>query len=570
MEQEGAPISFVSAVYLQKKNNKLKRITTAQTVVRTLDVSDAVKDKDVAMLQTMKRAKESKEPKRVPIRFEPHESSTYVLAMERAADATSRETEKEFVDDSESTIDAWMAPYEPTVNLEHLFMEAKDLQVGEIDPRIFQEQFTPADAWVAYQEQFGFWPKLRKPFLRWEEEQNTAPRVFKPSFWARFKKDVGSVEKKAVEEVHKLEEEREELVAQIEQAWQVPVMVPKIHVTRVMIGFLALLLLISLPAGAVSLSRSFGASVASVKNNSVLALSDIKIAASTQGDAQTKALRQASSRFRAADDALNGVNVLAIAVAKALPETRDLYDSAHHLLAAGEKAAVAASVLSQGVQRAFSIPVRHSDERLSAFITYTAEAKPLLDEAAAELDQVKTASLPPEMVAQVETMRQALALGQESLRDFQGIGQLLLAMAGHDGMRSYLFVFQNHTELRPTGGFMGSIAQVDMDRGDIKRIWVPGGGPYDLRNQLKVRVSPPAPLQLLRDRWEFEDANWFPDFPTSAEKINWFWSKSGQPTLDGVIAVNATIMEKLLLITGPIEMPEYGKTITAENFLLET
>ena len=48
------------------------------------------------------------------------------------------------------------------------------------------------------------------------------------------------------------------------------------------------------------------------------------------------------------------------------------------------------------------------------------------------------------------------------------------------------------------------------------------------------------------------------------------WSKAGQPTIDGVIAVNSRVAEKLLAVTGPIELPEYGKTITAENFMLET
>ena len=40
--------------------------------------------------------------------------------------------------------------------------------------------------------------------------------------------------------------------------------------------------------------------------------------------------------------------------------------------------------------------------------------------------------------------------------------------------------------------------------------------------------------------------------------------------MDGVIAVNAGFMVKLLEILGPVDMPAYGRTITAENFLLET
>lgn len=39
--------------------------------------------------------------------------------------------------------------------------------------------------------------------------------------------------------------------------------------------------------------------------------------------------------------------------------------------------------------------------------------------------------------------------------------------------------------------------------------------------------------------------------------------------MDGIIAVNATLVPKMLALTGPIEVPELGKTITADNFMLE-
>jgi hypothetical protein len=83
-------------------------------------------------------------------------------------------------------------------------------------------------------------------------------------------------------------------------------------------------------------------------------------------------------------------------------------------------------------------------------------------------------------------------------------------------------------------------------------------------------VTPPQPLTLINDRWEFHDANWMPDFPSSAQKLMEFYEKSGGPTVDGVIAINATLMPKLLEITGPIEMPEYERIIDSENFMFET
>jgi hypothetical protein len=66
------------------------------------------------------------------------------------------------------------------------------------------------------------------------------------------------------------------------------------------------------------------------------------------------------------------------------------------------------------------------------------------------------------------------------------------------------------------------------------------------------------------------DANWFADFPTSAQKVSSLYEKSGGATADGVVAVTGNFIEELLEIVGPVDMPEYGLTITPENFFNET
>ncbi|MDR3559583.1 MAG: DUF4012 domain-containing protein, partial [Candidatus Pacebacteria bacterium] len=61
--------------------------------------------------------------------------------------------------------------------------------------------------------------------------------------------------------------------------------------------------------------------------------------------------------------------------------------------------------------------------------------------------------------------------------------------------------------------------------------------------------------------------NWWPDFPTSAQKIAWFYEQAGGPTVDGVIAITPTVLQDLLAITGPIPMPSYGVTVDQNNFI---
>lgn len=433
--------------------------------------------------------------------------------------------------------------------------EALPLEDAAHNFRLVEEQFTPVDADDAYRGSYGLLARLKRQGAR---------------LLALFDRTVKDVEHQVVERVEVVEEEVEEVVQEVRETWSVPVLVPRLHTIRVMVGFIALLLIVSIPAGAVSLSRSFGSSVHDAKAQSAAALTDVQNALQGSGADQLQAWAQASERFGRAQESLLRANALALGLARALPQTRAQYDSVQALLVAGERTSQAAKLLVGGLSRALDDKNRlRTDERIGIFLTYVDYASPLMEEAVQALDTVQPDSLPLELRARVTELRSMVGHGQASFQDAKTLLEFLQAALGHEASRTYLFVFQNHAELRPTGGFMGSIAEVTFDRGDIHEIRVPGGGPYDLRTQLRRRVAPPGPLQLVGGRWEFQDANWFPDFPASADKIRWFWSQAGQPTLDGVIAINDRLLEQLLRVTGPIEMPEYGKTLTADNVIFE-
>ncbi len=418
-----------------------------------------------------------------------------------------------------------------------------------------QDQFTPVDADEAYRGSYGM--------LAWMKRRVRG-------FLSVFDRTVREVEEEVKERVEVVEEEVVEVVEEVKQTWGVPVLVPRLHTVRVMAGFFALLLVVSIPAGAVSLSRSFGSSVHDVKAQSAAALSEVQTALEGTSSDQIEAWTQASERFGRARESLLRANALALGLAQALPQTRAQYGSAQSLLTAGERTSQAAKVLVGGLARALDDRNQlRPDERIGIFLTYLDYASPLLEEALQALEKVQPDSLPHDVRTRVVELRSLVGTGQTSFQEAKMLLTFLRTALGHEAPRTYLFVFQNHAELRPTGGFMGSVAQVTFDRGEIQELFVPGGGPYDLRSQLLKRVIPPGPLQLVGGRWEFQDANWFPDFPASADKIRWFWSHAGQPTLDGVIAINDTLLEQLLRLTGPIEMPEYGKTLSADNVILE-
>ncbi len=546
----------------------------------------------------------------VPVRFSPHVSSDHVVSVERPA----RRLVLLPRDPFGQTIRHWMAPYQVPPSVDGLVSATQDLWIEEVDPRLFLEQFTPGHAHIAYAQSYHIWSKIIAPFVRWEEvpvirkstkptcaeeplsrsseiifytEQFTASdpdQAYKASYglFGRLKRwcvnllgvfDRGA--KEAKEEVIAaavaVEEEAEVLVEEIhevEQEWGVPILVPRLHVFRVMTGFIGLLLVVTLPAGAVSLSRSLGSSVHDVKTQSQAALHEVESALAGSTDEQSLAWSAASVRFGRARESLMQTNVLAFGLAQTLPQTRRQYASVQALLAAGEKTSQAATLLTRGLGRALDDHATiYPDERIGIFMTYLDYATPLLEEALTLLDHVNPGALPGTVQGQFIHLREMIGDGRTSLTEARALLAFVRDALGHEGPRTYLFVFQNQTELRPTGGFMGSVAEVTFDRGRIQNMYVPGGGPYDLRDQVRTRVAAPKPLQLVGGRWEFQNANWFPDFPASAEKIRWFWSQAGQPTLDGVVTVNASILKTLLQLTGPIEMPEYGKTLTADTVM---
>jgi hypothetical protein len=141
---------------------------------------------------------------------------------------------------------------------------------------------------------------------------------------------------------------------------------------------------------------------------------------------------------------------------------------------------------------------------------------------------------------------------RRGIKSFLTSHAVVLELLGSRQDRQYLVMFQNNRELRPTGGFIGSFALVDVSRGEVRKVLV--DTIYNPDGQLKDFLIPPVPLQKITDRWFARDANWFADFRTSASKVAHLFERSGGPTVDGVLAITPVLLEDLLRLTGPISM----------------
>lgn len=130
-----------------------------------------------------------------------------------------------------------------------------------------------------------------------------------------------------------------------------------------------------------------------------------------------------------------------------------------------------------------------------------------------------------------------------------------------------LVLLQNADELRPTGGWITSYAYATIENGQITTIDVAAshGPPVD-RFETRRYGLPPFPFREYMDLriWLFRDANWSPDFPTSATKAATLFTYGTEQPVDTVIAVNQYTLQGLLQIIGSVEL-ENGQTLSTDN-----
>jgi hypothetical protein len=130
-----------------------------------------------------------------------------------------------------------------------------------------------------------------------------------------------------------------------------------------------------------------------------------------------------------------------------------------------------------------------------------------------------------------------------------------------------LIIFQNDTELRPSGGFMGSYAVLTATNGTI-RSFTFGKDIYALDKGLEARerIAVPDHLKTIALWWGFRDSNvgagFLPDIGTQVAKL---YGKAAGTEPRVIIFTDLSILEDILKITGPIQIPGSERVATSDN-----
>lgn len=130
----------------------------------------------------------------------------------------------------------------------------------------------------------------------------------------------------------------------------------------------------------------------------------------------------------------------------------------------------------------------------------------------------------------------------------------------------WIILLQNDNELRATGGFMGSYAVITINQGKITELTIEDI--YDADGQFSGYF--PAPVGVKEylssgNGLRLPDANWHPDFPTSAQQVLGYFALGNRSEISGVIAVTNSVIGEVLKITGPLQLPDYHTNITPDT-----
>lgn len=292
-------------------------------------------------------------------------------------------------------------------------------------------------------------------------------------------------------------------------------------------------------------------------------------------DGSSKDFAEAYQNFSTASAELENYGGIMVEVSRFIPKLSKL-SSGKNVTEAGMHIAAAGSSLNNVVQRISAVKDGTSNggakiSFLKVFETSKNDievAKNELAQAQENIEKVNIDDLPEDKRQAFLELKTNLPKIVETFNDFLNNSSIFVDLLGGNGPRKYLFIFQNNNEMRATGGFIGSYGLLDISQGHVRQFFI--DGIFNPDGQLKDKIVPPLPIQKISAAWSLHDSNWFPDFPMSAQKAIMFYEKTGGPTADGVIALTPTVMQKLLVITGPIEMPEYDVTLTADNFVEKT
>lgn len=198
-------------------------------------------------------------------------------------------------------------------------------------------------------------------------------------------------------------------------------------------------------------------------------------------------------------------------------------------------------------------------------LTTVSDAAPVISENAAKLDETPEPNIDQLKgpIEQVKSMMATIAPIADSATELK---DTLPAILGADGKRTYLVLACTGAEIRSSVGFAGSFGLVTVDNGKIEM------GQFSGR-EISPRLNTPVSAATEEDRklfrWEATvdsaDATQITDFERVGEVESQIWEANGNGKVDGVIAVDTVVLQRMLDLTGATVNTPGGDVLDGSN-----
>ncbi len=156
------------------------------------------------------------------------------------------------------------------------------------------------------------------------------------------------------------------------------------------------------------------------------------------------------------------------------------------------------------------------------------------------------------------------------------VAEALPTMLGQDRPQTYFIGLQNEAELRGTGGLPGAFAiarayhgKLHFTRFESDAALLPPGKDHLIPTGLSFGAGYASAYGPSLPTSTFVDSNVSPNFPYAARIWQAMWEKMSGQRVDGVLALDPTVLSYFLDVTGPATLPN-GATINAGNVVTLT
>jgi hypothetical protein len=181
-----------------------------------------------------------------------------------------------------------------------------------------------------------------------------------------------------------------------------------------------------------------------------------------------------------------------------------------------------------------------------------------------ELDQINDKRYPEKIAgknvrSKITSIKSTVAESAQLLTQAKPLIKLLPDLLGNPNAKTYMILFQNDAELRPTGGFMTAYAFMKVTKGKIELL--SSYDIYDLDARFNKKVpAPDAIKKYLNETYlNLRNSNMSPDFKISMDTFSKYYNEiPGMIRPDGIIAIDTQLPVEILKVIGPIGVGGWG------------